>query len=151
MVSSQVQVQFKKFKITFTVSPFCKYDHPINHLFHFIVYLCNKLFILSSISFIFIFKFNPLYPSINLVAQFKLVLPGALSNYSANNFIRLGNKRENIFRMAEGGSGVTWSLNFVEPVIAFLTGLFFGYQIWAKNQPVDSDFEDEEVKIILTS
>ena len=32
MVSSQVQVQFKKFKITFTVSPFCKYDHPINHL-----------------------------------------------------------------------------------------------------------------------
>lgn len=47
--------------------------------------------------------------------------------------------------MAEGGSGITWSLNFVEPVIAFLTGLFFGYQIWAKNQPVDSDFEDEEV------
>merc|ERR1711990_899768 len=45
-------------------------------------------------------------------------------------------------RMAEGGSGVTWSLNFVEPVIAFLTGLFFGYQIWAKNQPID--FEDEE-------
>ena len=48
--------------------------------------------------------------------------------------------------MAEGGSGVTWSLNFVEPVIAFLTGLFFGYQIWAKNQPID--FEDEEVNII---
>jgi hypothetical protein len=46
--------------------------------------------------------------------------------------------------MAEGGSGVNWSLNFVEPVIAFLTGLFFGYQIWAKNQPIDSDFEDEE-------
>ena len=50
--------------------------------------------------------------------------------------------------MAEGGSGVTWSLNFVEPVIAFLTGLFFGYQIWAKNQPIDSDFEDEEVNYI---
>ena len=49
--------------------------------------------------------------------------------------------------MAEGGSGVNWSLNFVEPVIAFLTGLFFGYQIWAKNQPIDSDFEDEEVNI----
>ena len=48
--------------------------------------------------------------------------------------------------MAEGGSGVTWSLNFVEPVIAFLTGLFFGYQIWAKNQPID--FEDEEVNNI---
>ena len=58
----------------------------------------------------------------------------------------LGDKRENIFRMAEGGSGVTWSLNFVEPVIAFLTGLFFGYQIWAKNQPID--FEDEEVNNI---
>ena len=48
--------------------------------------------------------------------------------------------------MAEGGSGVTWSLNFVEPVIAFLTGLFFGYQIWAKNQPIE--FDDEEVNNI---
>ena len=29
-------------------------------------------------------------------------------------------------------SGSSWSLGLVEPVVAFLTGLFFGYSIWAK-------------------
>ena len=116
------------------------------------VYLCIKLFIID-------FSFSsstPCTPLINLAAQLtrlKPGLPGVLRiNYSA--LIRLSiyrilgsefKREKNIFRMAEGGSGVTWSLNFVEPVIAFLTGLFFGYQIWAKNSPVDSDFEDEEV------
>ena len=39
MVSNQVQVQFKKFKITFTISPFCKYDHLMNHLLSISLYI----------------------------------------------------------------------------------------------------------------
>ena len=31
--------------------------------------------------------------------------------------------------------GSSWSLGLVEPVIAFFTGLFFGYQIWATKKP----------------
>ena len=57
MVSSQVQVQFKKFKITFTISPFCKSSHESFIPFHCI--FCNKLFILTSI---FSFSFSSSIP-----------------------------------------------------------------------------------------